>query len=111
MLKTPLKVKNTPYCHYAMIKQTDNGILHMFQAVLMSSHQKMIGQFGFCRDLPKDPLLFDYEKIQHSIGTKVIVHSFAAFLVFVIIFLYHLALESCTPNPSLSQSYINNNYH
>ena len=39
MLKTPLKVKNTHYRHYAMIKQTDNGILHMFQAVLMSSHQ------------------------------------------------------------------------
>ena len=59
----------------------------------------MIGQFGFCRDSPRDPLLIDYEKIQHSIGTKLIIHSFAALLVFVIIFLYHLALESCTQNP------------
>ena len=30
----------------------------------------MIGQSGFWRDLPQDALLIDYEKIQHSIGTK-----------------------------------------
>ena len=64
MLKTPLKVKNIPYCHYAMIKQTDNRNLHMFQAVLMSSHQKNDWvQSGFCRDSPRDPLLIDHEKI------------------------------------------------